>query len=407
MKKVLDRFLKYVAIDTESDPKSESYPSSQKQKNLLKELVLELLELGIENARMDENGYVYASIPATIKDGVKLGFLAHVDTSSAVSGKNIQTKIVYNYDGKDIVLNEKLNIVMSPNVYPVLKDCINQDLIVTDGTTLLGADDKAGIAEIMAMAEYYMSHKEIPHGEILIAFTPDEEVGSGVKYFNLNEFKADYAYTIDGGALGEIEYENFNAASMEVLAHGASIHPGTAKDRMINAIEVLYDFHNLLPCQMRPQYTEKYEGFYHLDEICGKVQEANANYIIRDHDWTKFQEKKEYAKKACNLINEKYGKCVLEVNIKDSYYNMKEKVLPHMHLIKNAEIAMTKLGVVAQVMPIRGGTDGAHLSFKGLVCPNLCTGGYNFHGIYEFIPIQSMEKIVDILIEIVKLYTNV
>lgn len=403
--KTLDRFLKYVSVDTQSDPDAECFPSTAKQKVLLEMLKNELIEIGVSNVRMDENGYVYASIPANCEGKPAIGFLSHADTSSAVSGESVKPSII-RYEGGDIVLNKEKNIVMKAETYTSLADNIGKELIVTDGTTLLGADDKAGVAEIMTMAEFFLNNPDVKHGEILIAFTPDEEVGRGVEFFDMNEFKADFAYTVDGGALGEIEYENFNAAAMTITAHGVSIHPGSAKDMMINAVEVLMDFHSLLPVQMRPQYTENYEGFYHLDKISGSVQEAKSDYIIRDHDKTKFEEKKAYALKAAELINAKYGEGVLEIKLKDSYYNMREYVEKHMELIRNAEKAMENLGVQPVVVPIRGGTDGAQLTYRGLVCPNLCAGGYNFHGIYEYIPVESLDRIAEILIEIVKIFAE-
>lgn len=403
--KTLDRFLKYISVDTESDPDSTSFPSTEKQKVLLNALKEELIEIGASNVKMDDNGYVYASIPANCQGKPAIGFLSHVDTSCAVSGANVRPRII-RYEGGDIVLNEEKNIVMKAEIYQNLSENIGKELIVTDGTTLLGADDKAGVAEIMTMAEYFLNNPEVKHGEILIAFTPDEEVGRGVEFFNLDDFKADFAYTVDGGALGELEYENFNAAALTVFAHGVSIHPGSAKDMMINAIEVLMDFHSQLPVQMKPQYTEKYEGFYHIDKISGNVQEATSEYIIRDHDMKKFEAKKAFALKAAEFINEKYGEGVLEVKLKDSYYNMRQFVEQHIELVRNAEKAMNNLGVTPTIVPIRGGTDGAQLTYKGLVCPNLCTGGYNFHGIYEYIPVESLDKIVEILIEIVKIFAE-
>ncbi len=403
--KTLDRFLKYVSVDTESDPDAECFPSTAKQKNLLELLKNELIEMGVSNARMDENGYVYASIPANCEGRPAIGFLSHVDTSSAVSGANVKPAII-KYEGGDIVLNKEKNIVMKAETYASLAENAGKELVVTDGTTLLGADDKAGVAEIMSMAEFFIENPDVKHGEILISFTPDEEIGRGVEFFNMDEFKADFAYTVDGGALGEIEYENFNAAAMTLTAHGVSIHPGSAKNMMINAVEVLMDFHSLLPAEMRPQYTENYEGFYHLDKISGSVQEAKSDYIIRDHDKAKFEAKKNYALKAAELINAKYGEGTLDIKIKDSYYNMREFVEKHMELVHNAEKAMENVGVTPVVVPIRGGTDGAQLTYRGLVCPNLCTGGYNFHGIYEYIPVASLDKIVNILIEIVKIFAE-
>lgn len=406
MDKLLERFLEYVKTDTQSDPESVTFPSTkEKQLPFLKSLYDELRSMGLSDVKMDEYGYVTGRIPAVGNvSGVKLGFLAHIDTSSAVSGSGVDPRIVKNYDGKVIKLNE--NSELDPAVYPYLKDCEGCDLIVTDGKTLLGADDKAGVAEIMELAEYYMTHKDVPHCEIRIAFTPDEEVGRGMDYFDAEAFGADFAYTVDGGPIGELEFENFNAASMKVKVNGASIHPGSAKGFMKNALEILMEFHSLLPAFDKPQYTEKYEGFYHLDNMRGSVQEATAEYIIRDHDSGKFMDKKDFALKAARFINEKYGQNTLEIIISDSYVNMREIIEKHMHLVENASAAMKELGIEPIIVPIRGGTDGARLSYMGIPCPNLCTGGYNCHGCHEFIPYDSMKKIVELLKKIVEKYSD-
>ena len=402
---VIDRFLKYVAVDTESVEDATCFPSSEKQKDLARLLVEELKEIGAENPRMDEFGYVYATIPATSDKRVPvLGFLSHMDTSPAMSGANVKPRMVKNYDGGTIVLNEKENISMNAEMFPSLSRNVGKDLIVTDGTTLLGADDKAGIAEIMTMAEILLKDTSIPHGTIQIAFTPDEEVGAGVDHFDVKGFGAEFAYTVDGGALGEIEYENFNAASGRLKIHGQSIHPGSAKGKMVNALLVGMEFQQMLPVFENPAYTEGYEGFFHLDRMNGGVEEAELFYIIRDHDKVKFEEKKARFEKTAAFLNEKYGAGTIDCEVKDSYYNMKEKVEPYMFLIDNATKAMEDLGITPVITPIRGGTDGARLSFMGLPCPNLCTGGENYHGKYEYVPANDMERIVELLLQIIKVY---
>lgn len=407
MTKLIERFLSYVKIDTESVEDVECFPSTEKQKVLGNRLVEELKELGAQDVSMDEYGYVFATIPATTTEELPtIGFISHMDTAPAMTGANVKPRIVSEYDGNDIVLNEELGIVLSPVKYPDLKKYTGKDLIVTDGTTLLGADDKAGVAEIMTLAEYLLSNPQIPHGTIKIGFTPDEEVGCGVDFFDVKRFGADFAYTVDGGELGEIEYENFNAAGAKLTINGMSIHPGSAKGKMKNAILMAMEFQGMLPAEQNPAYTEGYEGFYHLDSITGNVDHAVANYIIRDHDLTSFEAKKERFGKTADFLNEKYGQGTFQVQIKDSYYNMKEKVEPHIHLIENAKKAMEQLEITPIVVPIRGGTDGARLSYMGLPCPNLCAGGHNFHGRYEYICVQSMEQIVEVLKNIVTLYST-
>lgn len=402
---VIERFLKYVTIDTQSVEDAECFPSSEKQKNLGMLLVEELKQIGAQNPRMDEYGYVYATIPATTTSKAPvLGFLSHMDTSPALSGANVKARIVKNYDGGEIVLNEKEHITMNPEMFPSLSEQVGQDLIVTDGTTLLGADDKAGVAEIMTMAEFLLSNPSIPHGTIQIAFTPDEEVGAGVDHFDVKAFGAEFAYTVDGGGLGEIEYENFNAASGKLKIHGCSIHPGSAKGKMINALLVGMEFQSMLPTFDNPAYTEGYEGFFHLDRMNGGIEEAELYYIIRDHDRAKFEEKKQRFEKTATFLNEKYGDGTVECMVKDSYYNMKEKVEPYPFLIDNVTKAMERLAIAPIITPIRGGTDGARLSFMGLPCPNLCTGGYNYHGKYEYASVQQMEQVVALLLEIIKVY---
>lgn len=397
---VVERFLKYVSFDTQSDPDSESTPSTPKQKLLGQELVNEMHSMGIENARMDEHGYVYAHIDANTEGIPSLGFIAHMDTSSDASGADIKARIEKKYNGGDIRLNE--HTVLSPADFPKLLNSIGQDIIVTDGTTLLGADDKAGIAEILTMAEELINNPEIKHGKICIGFTPDEEVGRGADLFDVEGFGAEYAYTVDGGEIGEIEYENFNAASAKVSISGRGIHPGSAKDRMINSIHVAQEFDSMLPQAQRPEYTEGYEGFIHLMHIEGDIENTKLVYIIRDHDMAKFEKKKSLMVKAAELVNLKYGEGTLKLTLNDSYYNMREKIQPHIWLVSNVQEIMRDLGVEPITTPVRGGTDGARLSFMGLPCPNICTGGLNFHGRFEYIPVQSMEKVCSILLEIVK-----
>lgn len=400
---VLERFLKYIAVDTQSKPDISEIPSTEKQRNLAVLLAEELRTLGAEEVRVDEHSYVYASIPATNgKHSPSLGFIAHMDTSFEYPGGNVKPQIIKDYDGKAILLNEETGLLLSPDDFPDLTEYQGQDLITTDGTTLLGADDKAGIAEIMTMAAYFLSNPQIPHGPVKIAFTPDEEVGRGTDYFDIPGFGADIAYTVDGGRLGELEYENFNAASGKVQIHGANIHPGSAKGKMKNALLIGMEFQSLLPVFDNPMFTEGYEGFYHLNDMHGDVEEAHLNYIIRDHDREKFTQKKDFFIKAAEFLNQKYGDNTVITEVKDNYFNMREKIEPHIYLVDLAREAMEELSIIPQICPIRGGTDGARLSYQGLPCPNLCTGGHNFHGKYEFICIQSMEKIVDLLIKIVE-----
>ena len=371
-------------------------------------LLKELKELGINDSYIDDKSFVYASIPATKgkEDKPKIGFIAHLDTVEDVSGKDIKANIIKNYDGKDIVLNKEKNIIFSVKDFPSLNKYKGFDLIVTDGTTLLGADDKAGVAEIMTMAETIMKDKSIEHGEIKIAFTPDEEIGSGIEHFNVEGFGANFAYTIDGGELGEIEYENFNAASCNVIVNGVNVHPGYAKNKMKNALLLAIEFNNMLPQNEKPEYTENYEGFYHLSSIEGNEENAKLEYIIRDHDREKFENKKEFIKNISEFLNKKYGENTFEINIKDSYYNMKEKILSHMHLIENAKKAFNECGIKERIVPIRGGTDGARLSFRNLPCPNLSAGGENFHSRFEYIPVQSLEKMTEVLLKIIDIYSK-
>lgn len=412
MSTVVDKFLKYVTIDTQSDEDSTTSPSTEKQKDLARLLVGELKEMGASDVRMDEEyGYVYATIPSTLKEEGKevpvIGFIAHMDTSPAVSGKDVKPRIVENYDGKDIVLNQELNIILPVEENPELLEYEGKKLIVTDGTTLLGADDKAGVAEIMTMAQTLLAHPEKEHGTIRIAFTPDEEVGRGVDHFDVEGFQADYAYTVDGGALGELEYESFNAAGARLHVNGYSVHPGSAKNKMLNAILLAQEFQSLLPVFETPAATEGYEGFYHADRMTGTVESAQVDYIIRDHARELFEKKKAYFREAADFLNKKYGKEIFTVEMQDSYYNMKEKIYPeNAHLIDTAVKAMEEAGVTPLIAPIRGGTDGSRLSFMGLPCPNLCTGGMNYHGRYEYVCIESMEKCVEIILNIISLYAE-
>ncbi len=409
MRTATERFLKYVTIDTQSQEEQDSFPSTEKQKDLARLLALELREMGAEDVVMDEDyGYVYATVPSNLGAGETapvLGFIAHMDTSPAVSGKDVKPRLVPNYDGGDILLNENGPIVLPVSEALELKRHVGETVIVADGTTLLGADDKAGVAEIMTMAETLLTDSSVRHGKIRIAFTPDEEVGRGVDFFDLKGFGADFAYTVDGGPLGELEYENFNAAGAKLTVNGYSIHPGSAKGKMRNAILMAEEFQRLLPVHEDPAATELYEGFYHPDTISGSVERVVVHYIIRDHDRERFEQKKAFFAECAAFLNKKYGAGSFEVQIKDSYYNMKEKLLPaHAHLIDKALEAMKLLGIEPLISPIRGGTDGARLSFLGLPCPNLGTGGMNFHGRFEYAIAQSLESCAALLQKIAELY---
>ena len=406
MDNVTSRLLKYVKVNTVSDPKSETLPSTQIQFDLAKILVEDLKEIGVKDASLDENCYVMGSIPGNAKNAPAIGLIAHMDTSPEFSGENVKPQIIEDYDGNDIVLNKDLNIVMKVSDFPYLADFKGHTLITTDGTTLLGADNKAGIAEIMEVAKYFIDNPDVKHGDIKICFTPDEEVGRGTEKFDLEKFGADFAYTLDGSFEGEIEYENFNAASAVVKIHGTNIHPGSAKHKMKNSLLIAMEFNALLPVFDVPQYTEGYEGFYHLDEAGGTVELTTLEYIIRDHDMEKFTARKEFMTKAAAFINEKYGEGTAEIEIKDSYFNMREHILPVMHIVDSAVAAMEKTGVKPIVKAIRGGTDGAALSYKGLPTPNIFTGGFNYHGRYEAVSVQSMNKAVATVIEILKSYAQ-
>ncbi|MDK2917323.1 MAG: tripeptide aminopeptidase [Candidatus Petromonas sp.] len=404
MEKVVQRFLKYVKIDTKSDPESDTCPSTEKQFNLAKVLAEELKELKLKDVSMDENGYVMATLPAnTDKEIPVIGFVAHMDTSPDISGADVNPQIVKNYDGGDIVLNKEKNIVLSPRDFPELKKYVGQDLITTDGTTLLGADDKAGIAEIMDALEYLVENPDIKHGTIKVAFTPDEEIGRGADNFNIEKFGADFAYTVDGGEIGELEYENFNAAYAKVKINGRNVHPGSAKNKMVNSILVAMEFNSMLPVNERPAHTEGYEGFYHLNNIEGDVEQTTLHYIIRDHDKKKFEEKKQRVERIVKYLNDNIGKGTVELQMEDQYYNMKEKIEPVIHIVETAERAMEEVGVKPIRKPVRGGTDGARLSYMGLPCPNIFTGGHNFHGKFEYIPIDSMKKASEVIVKIIEL----
>lgn len=406
-KDVKERFLDYVSYDTQSEEGTDQVPSTAKQLKLAEHLVEELKGMGIEDVKLLDHGYVFATVPATSdKDLPVLGFISHMDTSDAISGADIKPREIKNYDGNDIVLNEALNIVLKTSEFPEIKDFTGEELIVTDGTTLLGADDKAGLSEIISMAEYFMEHPEIKHGKIRLGFTPDEEVGHGTKYFDVDEFGADYAYTVDGGRLGSLEYENFNAAEAMITISGSSTHPGSAKWKMKDAVRIAREFADLMPVYEDPYCTEGREGFIFLIKIEGTAESAKLQYIIRDHDSAKFEEKKAFIQAAAAFINVKYGAGTVKCDLHDQYYNMKEMIEPNMHLIENAKRAMEDLGIKPLIEPVRGGTDGAMLSFNGLPCPNLNTGGMNYHGKYEYVSVTAMRKIVELLEKIVLIYSE-
>lgn len=401
---VIERFLKYVTFDTQSDESTGVTPSTPKQMVFAKYLKEELEALWLEEITLDEQGYLYATLPANTDHEVPvIGFIAHMDTSPDMSGANVKPRIVKEYDGTDIVLSEEDNIVLSPRQFPELLNHKGEDLIVTDGHTLLGADDKAGIAEIVAAMDYLKQHPEIKHGKIRVGFNPDEEIGLGAHKFDVEKFGCQWAYTMDGGELGELEFENFNAAAASVVVKGRNVHPGYAKNKMINSLRVANEFMALLPADETPETTEGYEGFYHLIGVSGDVEETKVNYIIRDHDRAKFEQRKENMLQWAAQLNAKYGEGTVTVNLRDQYYNMREKVEPLMHIIDIAFGAMKETGVEPVVRPIRGGTDGAQLSFKGLPCPNIFAGGLNFHGRYEFAPVPNIEKAMMVVVKIAEL----
>jgi len=399
---VLDRFMKYVSFDTQSKLESDTYPSTKKQLKLAEFLKAELENLNI-SATINKYGYVIGRIPSVVeKDVPRLALIAHIDTSPDASGKNVNPRIIKNYGGNKIILNEDKNMVLNPDIFPSLKENIGHDLIVTDGNTLLGADDKLGVAEIMTIAEYLMKNKDVKHGEIVVVFTPDEEVGNGTKYLELEDIRADFGYTLDGGKVGEIAYENFNAASAKITFHGKSVHPGSAKNKMLNSIKVAYEFDELLPKHMVPEATKDYEGFNHLMQIKGTVETTVIDYIIRNHNRDRFESQKEFFEFACETINKKYGDQTCMLELKDSYFNMAEILKKHQYIIDIAIEAIKEEGITTIIEPIRGGTDGARLTYMGLPCPNLGTGGYNYHGPYEYASIQEMNRAVEIAKRIIQ-----
>ena len=401
---LVERFLKYVSFDTQSSEETEVTPSTPGQMVFAKYLKEELESLGLEDITLDEHGYLFATLPANIDKPVPtIGFIAHMDTSPDMSGKDVSPRIVQNYDGSDIVLCAEENVVLSPSQFPELLDHKGEDLIVTNGKTLLGADDKAGIAEIVSAIVYLKEHPEIKHGKIRIGFNPDEEIGLGAHKFDVEKFGCDWAYTMDGGEVGELEFENFNAASAKITFKGRNVHPGYAKNKMINSIRVANRFCALLPAHETPEHTEGYEGFYHLISFKGDVEQTTVAYIIRDHDRARFESRKKKIERFVSEINAEYGEGTATLELRDQYYNMREKIEPVMHIIDTAFAAMEAVGVKPNVKPIRGGTDGAQLSFKGLPCPNIFAGGLNFHGRYEFVPIQNMEKAMKVIVKIAEL----
>src|SRR3989339_106825 len=407
MDKIAEGFIRYAKIDTQSNDKSTTCPSTNKQFNLAKILKDELEHMGINKTELDENGYLYAQIPANVVFKVPaIGFIAHLDTSPDMPSENVKPILIKGYSGKDILLNQEKGIVLSPNEFPELARYKGNDLIVTDGNTLLGADDKAGVAEIMQMAQFVTENPEFKHGPIKIAFTPDEEIGRGADLFNTKKFGADYAYTIDGGGIGELEYENFNAAHATIQIIGKNVHPGDAKNKMVNAVLILNRIIGAIPVEETPRYTEGYQGFYHVLNASGTVEEASAELLIRDHDIEKFQQKKVRLQEVIQKLNQEYQTQNITIEIKDQYFNMKKMIEPHFHMIETAKKAMELVGIEPVIKPIRGGTDGARLSYMGLPTPNIFSGGHNFHSRYEFVPVQSMEKATETLVKIIDLYAK-
>ena len=405
MDNILERFLRYVKIDTQSDEESKANPSTEKQFDLGRMLEKELKEIGFQNVELDENCNLWAEIKSnTKKDIPTIGFIAHMDTATEISGKNVNPQVIENYNGRDIILNKEKDVILSTDDFPELKNYKGQTLITTDGKTLLGADNKAGIAEIISALEYFIKNPEVKHGTIKIAFTPDEEVGRGTETFDVERFGADFAYTVDGGEIGGLEYETFNAAKAKLTIKGKNVHPGSAKNTMVSSLRIGFEFNNLLPENEKPEYTEDYEGFYHLLETKGAVEETVMKYIIRDHDMEKFENKKELFEKTVEYLNYKY-KNRITLKMEDQYYNMSEKIEPVYHIVETAKKAMEDLGIEPIINPVRGGTDGARLSYIGLPTPNIFTGGHNFHGKYEYIPLESMEKAVLVIRKIVELYS--
>lgn len=399
---ITDRFLKYVGFCTTSDEETNMTPSTPGQMEFAEYLQSELKQIGLQEVTLDRNGYIMATLPATAEGKPTIGFIAHMDTSPDASGKHVQPRIVKNYDGKDIVLNEAENIVLETAKYPEILRYTGQDIIVTNGKTLLGADDKAGIAEIVTACEYLLQHPEIKHGKIRIGFTPDEEIGQGADHFDVEKFGCDFAYTMDGGAVGELEFENFNAASCKIHIHGVNVHPGYGYHKMQNSMRIAFQLAVMLPRWETPEHTEGYEGFYHLVGMNGTVEETTLSYIIRDHDRARFESRKREMEHLVRKVNREYGEGTAEIEIRDQYYNMREKVEPVMHIVTLVEEAMTEVGITPKVQPIRGGTDGARLSFEGLPCPNIFAGGENFHSRFEYLPIPSMEKAMEVILKIVE-----
>jgi len=404
---LLERFLKYVSIHTTSDENTGLVPSTPQQMEFAKILAEELKDMGMQDVSLDKKGYLMATLPSNIdKDVPTVGFISHLDTSPDMSGKNVKPRIVENYDGNDIILNEKENIVLSPKQFPELTMYRGQSLVVTNGLTLLGADDKAGIAEIMTAMDYFIKNPDVKHGKVRIAFNPDEEIGLGAHHFDVEKFGCQFAYTMDGGEIGELEYENFNAAGAKATFYGTNVHPGYAKNKMVNSMKIATKFMATVPANESPEYTDGYEGFYHLTGIRGDVEKTTVSYIIRDHDRKKFEERKAHLQMLVDKINSEFGDNTATLEVKDQYYNMKEKVEPVKYIVDIASEAIRQAGVEPKVKPIRGGTDGAQLSFKGLPCPNIFAGGHNFHGKYEFVPIQSMEKATEVVKNIIKIVAN-
>jgi tripeptide aminopeptidase len=400
---ITERFLKYVSFCTTSDDETNMTPSTPGQMEFAQYLAAELKEIGMQEVTLDENGYVMATLPANVEGKPTIGFIAHMDTAPDASGKNVKAHIVKNYDGHDVVLNAEKNIVFEVAKYPEILDYKGQDIIMTDGTTLLGADDKAGLAEIVTACEYLIQHPEIKHGKIRVGFTPDEEIGQGADHFDVEKFGCDFAYTMDGGAIGELEYENFNAAGCKIKVHGVNVHPGYGYHKMINSMRIANHLAMMLPRWETPEHTQGYEGFYHLIAMNGSVEETTLQYIIRDHDRARFESRKREMEHLVRKVNQEYGEGTVEIEIRDQYYNMREKVEPVMHIVTLVEEAMKEVGVTPTVQPIRGGTDGARLSFEGLPCPNIFAGGVNFHSRYEYLPIPSMEKAMEVILKIVTL----
>ena len=405
--KILERFLSYVSVDTQSDESSETCPSTAKQFDLANKLKDEMIAIGLQDVSLDDNCYLMGTLPSNIDKKVPvIGFISHMDTSPDMPGVNVRPNIIHNYDGKDIMLNAEKNIALTVADFPEIKQYAGQTIITTDGTTLLGADDKAGITEIMTAMDYLLKHPEIKHGTIRIGFTPDEEIGRGVDFFNVAKFNAEFAYTMDGGQIGELEYENFNAAGAKVIIQGRNIHPGYAKDKMVNALLVAMEFNALLPVNERPEFTKDYDGFYHLTKMEGTVEACTFNYIIRDHDRAKFEKKKVAIQQAVDYLNQRYPEGTVKLELKDQYFNMKEMVEPVIHVVDNARQAMEDLEIKPLVVPIRGGTDGSRLSYMGLPCPNIFAGGHNFHGKYEYVCLDSMVKATQVILKIIDHYTN-